>query len=300
MFLGIDWGGTYIKIGFIDNYGRVISHKTISSPQFRGKDAFITQIEKLALSRRAGTIKAIGIAVPGIINVGEGFIYYFPNIAGWENYPLKDVLQKRLGIPVFIDNDANVFALAEARLGAARNISRAIFLTLGTGLGGAVLFNGEILEGAVSAVELGHMPIALSGQRCNCGGRGCIETFVGNKYLVQRYCRLKKRKIPDITVKDIFAKALRGEKEALKIWQDFSYALGMFLSGMINIFNPQRIIFGGGVSGAFRFFKPLLWRVIKEQAMVPQRKCIKLVRATLKNPGIIGAALLAQEALRKG
>ena len=295
MILAIDWGGTYIQIGFIDNNGKILSRQTISSSKLKEKNVFVAYLEKLVLSQRKGTISAVGIAAPGIINVQKGFIYYLPNIAGWESYPLKNILQKRLGIPVFIDNDANAFALAEARFGAAKNISRAIFLTLGTGLGGAVIFNSKILKGVVSAVELGHTPIALSGQRCSCGGWGCIETFVGSKYLIEHYNQITNKKNKGIEVKDIFIRAIKGEKAALKVWQDFSYALGMFLSGMINIFNPEKIIFGGGISKAFSLFKPLVWSAIKKQAMEPQIKCVKLVKAKLKNPGIIGAGLLAIE-----
>ncbi len=296
MFLGIDWGGTYIKIGIITEKGECLFKRVFNSEEFRRKDIFIRKIEDIVSSLKSKHIKAIGIGAPGIINTDEGFIYYLPNIKGWRNYPLKKVLEKRINLPVFVDNDANVFALAESYLGVARGIKRAIFLTLGTGLGGAVIINGEVFRGKTSASELGHFPIDLKGSKCSCGGRGCIETFVGNKYIVKRYQQIKKKSLSyNIGVKEIFKRALGGEKEALLIWKEFSYALGMFLSGVINIFNPQMIIFGGGVSGGFRIFKPLVWQVIKEQAMWPQLKGLRLVKTNLKNAGIIGAGLLAKQ-----
>ncbi|MFA5270969.1 MAG: ROK family protein [Candidatus Omnitrophota bacterium] len=295
VFLGIDWGGTYIKAGVVNSKGKILEKTVYSSGELKEKQAFISEIKKLKNRFDKYNIKAIGIGAPGMIDVERGSIYYLPNVPGWKNFPLKSILKKELKIPVFIDNDANVFALAEVRRGAGSGKSRAIFLTLGTGLGGAVIFEGKILEGKTSAAELGHVPISIEGKECGCGGRGCIETLTGSNYLLQRYKQLKKLKVAPKEVKEIFNKAKKGEKEALIIWEEFSMHLGKFLSGMINIFNPQIIILGGGVSGAFSLFKPLLLKVIKKQVMWPNLKDLKLVRAELKDAGIVGAALLAKE-----
>lgn len=295
VFLGIDWGGTYIKAGVVDSQGRILKKLTLASKQLRQKQVFIKEIGSLVKKFSSFNIQAVGIGAPGIINIKKGFIYYLPNIEGWRNYPLKKTLEKKLKIPVFVDNDANVFALAEARQGSAKNKSRVIFLTLGTGLGGAVIFDGKILDSSISALELGHVPLSLEKRKCGCGGYGCIETFTGNTYLLKRYRQLKKNKTAVKEVKEIFEKALKGEAQALTVWKEFSLALGMFLSGMVNIFNPEVIVFGGGVSGAFKIFKPLVLKTIKTQAMQPQVQGLKLVKAKLKEAGIIGAALLAKE-----
>lgn len=295
VFLGIDWGGTYIKAGVVNSKGKILEKTVYSSSLLKEKQAFISEIKKLKSKFSKYNIKAVGIGAPGMIDVEKGFIYYLPNVPGWENFPLKEILKKELKTPVFIDNDANVFALAEVRRGAGKGKSRAIFLTLGTGLGGAVIFEGKILEGKTSAAELGHVPISADGKECGCGGRGCIETLTGSHYLLQRYKQLKKLKVAPKEVKEIFDKAKQGEKEALLIWKEFSLHLGKFLAGMINIFNPQIIILGGGVSGAFCLFKPLLLEAIKKQVMWPNFKGLKLVRAELKDAGIVGAAFLAKE-----
>ena len=297
MFLGIDWGGTYIKAGLVNSDGQIIEKEVYASDKLMQREVFLKELGSIVKGFKKAKIQGIGIGAPGIINTSKGFIYYLPNIVGWENYPLKNVIEKRLRLPVFVNNDANVFALAESRFGAGKNKSRAIFLTLGTGLGGAVICNNKILDTDISALELGHVPISLGGRLCSCGGKGCIETFVGNKYLLSRYRRLKTNKTKVKEVKDIFSKALKKEKEALIVWQEFSSVLGKFLVGMVNIFNPQVIIFGGGVSGAFKIFKPYVWGVIKKQAMWPQVKGLTLVKAKLKDAGIIGAALLAQDSL---
>ncbi|MDD5195090.1 MAG: ROK family protein, partial [Candidatus Omnitrophica bacterium] len=229
-YLGIDWGGTYIKSGLIDSRGKIIKKEVFSSRRLEKKDVFIEAVHSLAAAYRSYNIKGVGIGAPGIIDTKKGFIYYLPNIPGWKNYPLKKILQKKLKLPVHVDNDANVFALAEARLGAARGKQRAIFLTLGTGLGGACLWNGQILEGKVSASEIGHVPLSLAGAKCSCGGRGCIETFVGSAHLLTRYRQLKQNNAAIKEVKDIFVSAKRGEKEALLVWREFSLALGTFLA----------------------------------------------------------------------
>ncbi|MCF7873730.1 MAG: ROK family protein [Candidatus Omnitrophica bacterium] len=316
-YLGIDWGGTYIKAGVIDSKGKILAKKVYSSSKLREKEFFISEIVSLLASFKKYKVKAIGIGAPGIINIEKGFIYYLPNILGWKKFPLKKSLEKKVKIPVSVDNDANVFALAEARLGAGKNLSRAIFLTLGTGLGSSVIFDQQILRRKTSALELGHFPISLKKNRCGCGNYGCIETFVGNSYLVKRYNKLVKKERSERSersperptgersrtikgvegVKDIYQRGLKGEKNAICIWKEFSFYLGRFLAGMVNIFNPQAIILGGGVSGAYKLFRPYLISVIKEQAMWPNLEGLKLRKAKLKNAGIIGAGLLAKESL---
>ncbi|MBD3264294.1 MAG: ROK family protein [Candidatus Omnitrophica bacterium] len=297
VFLGIDWGGTYIKAGVVDNQGIVLEKRFFSSPDFRKKNIFLTRIGFLLKDFKNFKIQAVGIGAPGIVNTRKGSIYYLPNIKGWKNFPLKQKLAKYLDVPVFIDNDANVFALAEARRGAARGKSRAIFLTLGTGLGSSIVFDKKILKAETSAWELGHVPVVLKGRKCGCGGRGCIETFVGNRYLLKRYKSIRKGYSEAGDVEDIYKKALKGEKAALRVWEEFSHALGIFLSGMINIFNPQAIIFGGGISGAFKVFKPMVLKEIKQQAMWPHLKGLKLLKAKAKDAGISGAGLLAKESM---
>ena len=299
-YLGIDWGGTYVKAGILGSNGKIVKKVVYASKKLGQKKNFIREIDCLIKGFKSYNIKGIGIGAPGIINIKNGFIYYLPNIPGWKNFPLAATLKKKFKLPVFVDNDANLFALAESRYGAAKDKSRSIFLTLGTGLGGSIIFNKKILNDQISALELGHVPVSLKGQKCGCGSIGCIETFVGNKYLLKRYRQLKKNKTKVNDISQVYEKALKGEPEAILLWREFSYCLGKFLSGMVNIFNPQVIIFGGGVSGAFKVFKPYLWETLKACAIAPQLKGLKLVRAQLKDAGIIGAALLAKDNLWGG
>ncbi len=294
-FLGIDWGGTYIKVGVVNPEGKLLRKITYSSESLKEKEGFVKKVEALVKEVFSFNIRAIGIGAPGIIDVKNGFIYYLPNIAGWKNYPLAKALKAKVKLPVFVDNDANLFALAEARAGAAKGKETGIFLTLGTGLGGAVIWKGKLLEARLSALELGHIPLDLKGKRCSCGGRGCIETFVGARYLLKRYQQLTSLKLKE--AKELFLRAQNKEGSALKVWQEFSFALGKFLGGMVNVFNPEVIVLGGGIAGAFGLFKGWLLKAIKEQAMWPQQKGFRVVKAKLKEAGVIGAGLLAQERL---
>lgn len=298
VFLGLDWGGTYIKAGLVDSQGVIVKKRVYSSGDLRKREVFIQNLKCLLKDFKGFSIKGIGIGAPGMIDPKKGSIYYLPNIPGWRNYPLRTILQKQLKLPVAIGNDANVFGLAEARCGAGRGFNQAIFLTLGTGLGGAVIVEGKLLRGKTSAAELGHVPLSLKGTACGCGSKGCIETYTGNSYLLRRYKQLKKSKTKVKQVREIFQKGLAGEPEALILWKEFSCNLGKFLAGMVNVFNPEAIVIGGGVSGAFKLFKPYLLKVIKKEAMWPQVKGLKVLKARLTQPGIIGAALLIKEQLK--
>ena len=298
-FLGIDWGGTYIKAGVVDGDGRIARRFVYSSGEFKKKNAFISKISNVIKDVKEYRVKSVGVGAPGLINVEEGFIYYLPNIKGWEKYPLKKVLENKINLPAYIDTDANVFTLAEFLRGAAQGVQRGIFLTLGTGLGGGLILNGMVFRGRTSAAELGHFPIDPRGDKCGCGAIGCVETFVGNRYLENKYRSIKKSR-HSVTVKEIFQRMRDGDKAAAVVVEEFSSNLGRFLAGLVNIFNPEKIIIGGGISASLPLFKPYLWREIKRQAMGPNIKGLRIVRAKLKSgAGVIGAALFAKEMMKK-
>ena len=296
-YLGIDWGGTYLKAGLVDENGAIVEKKVFASSAICSRRAFIQNLKDIRQKLNHYEISAIGIGAPGIVNVKKGFIYKLPNIKGWDNFPLAKTLSRELKAPVFLSNDAKLFALAEARLGAGKNKERVLCFTLGTGLGSAFIYKGSILEGETSAFEMAHVPISLEGRRCGCGARGCIETYVGANYLLSEYTRIKKCPKP-AQVSEIYKMAKQRDAAALKVWRDFSAVLGKFLGGMVNIFNPEVIVLGGGVAGAFDFFKPMLVKEIKKQALSVHLKGLKIVKAALKDPGLVGAGLLAADKMR--
>ena len=293
-YLGIDWGGTYLKAGLVDENGTIVGKEVFASSGLCSRRAFIQNIKDIRQNFDHYNISAIGIGAPGIVNVKKGFIYKLPNVKGWENFPLAETLSRELKAPVFLSNDAKLFALAEARLGAGKNKERVLCFTLGTGLGSAFIYKGKILEGETSAFEMAHVPINLEGRRCGCGDVGCIETYVGANYLLSEYARIKKCTKP-AEVSTIYAMAKKHDAAAVKVWRNFSFVLGKFLGGMINVFNPEVIVLGGGVAGAFDLFKPMLLKEIKKQALSVHLKGLKVVKASLKDPGLVGAGLLAAD-----
>jgi len=297
--IGIDLGATRIKIGLVNQKGRVIYRREVDTP-FNAKQARLVaslvinigDIIKEAGIKRS-QILGVGIGVPGPVDSRRGIVRYFPNIKGWEGVPLKSILQRRLGLKVSLDNDVNAMALAEYRFGAGRGAANLICLTLGTGVGGGIIINGESYRGStMCAGERGHIPINEKGPRCNCGGIGCLERYIGNRYILYRTRRIFGK---GITLKRLDSLARRGNGKALRIWKDVGRKLGAALTGVVNLLNPDVIIIGGGVSKAGELVLRPLKKEIKARAMKDQASHVKVVRAKLgDNAGIIGASLLAE------
>ncbi|MFC1515082.1 ROK family protein, partial [Candidatus Omnitrophota bacterium] len=180
----------------------------------------------------------------------------------------------------------------------------AILITLGTGVGCGLILNGRLFHGKASAAEAGHIPLAINkGRLCGCGAKGCIETFLGNRPFIARVKAAMRRKgypasrLKNLTPSDIYQMALKGDKTALEAWREYGNILGIFLSGLINLLNPEKIVLGGGLSRAIRFFGPETKKTIRKRAMRPLNTQVKLCRSALGDDvGIIGAyELIKQE-----
>lgn len=297
--ISIDLGGTATKLGLFNFRDKLLMSTSFSTEKKSSKKALIQaicqEIEKLISNARLkkNQIKAIGMGVPGPINSKKGLVYYFPNIPGWKNTPIKKIMEDKLGIPVFIDNDVNLMTLAEFIHGAGKGAQDIICMTLGTGVGGGLIINGKLFRGSkLVAGEIGHIPIELNGAKCNCGGRGCLESYVGNKSILKianRYFGSK------ITLIDLERKAKKGNKIALRIWRDTGAKIGMALTGVANLLNPERIIIGGGVAKAGRILFDSIRKTVRENAMPIQGKSVKIVKSRLGyTAGLIGAAAFAR------
>jgi len=293
--IGIDWGGTFLKVGVFSMCMQLLRKGRFASEKFKERRYFLECIVRFyEQAAKEYTVAALGIGCPGIVNPQQGLIYYLPNIPGWKNYNLRQNLYYRIRKPVYVENDANVAALAEYRYRNLPPDKNVVYLTLGTGVGGAVFIKGKLLQSHCSTAELGHVPLQLSGRKCSCGGRGCVETVLGNAYLIAEYRRSKKTG-KDISPQDIYEAAARKDPVALRIWSQFGNTLGMYCAGLVNIFNPELIIIGGGVSGAWEFFYPTLISGLYTQAMWPYLKGLKVEQVDLReNVGIRGAAELAR------
>ncbi len=314
-YIGVDIGATNIKIGLLDANFKILRKKKLYTPTFSNKEDLIEAlVENITLFKKSSKckIKGVGIGLPGLVNPEKGLVYRLVNISGWNNVYLKKILESRIGLPVFLDNDVNVMTLAEVRCGCARGAKNVVCITLGTGVGGGIVIEGKLYRGATfSAGEIGHIPLNEEGPLCNCGGKGCLERYVGNKYIVAGAVdKIKKAplptKIPDLVNNDltkltpeILSKACRkGDLMAKEIWQNIARHIGICLAGVVNLLNPEMIVIGGGVAEAGEILFKTIEKTVKERALDLPARTVKIVAAKLKeNSGLIGAAVLAKEGL---
>lgn len=303
LVLGIDIGGTNIKVGLVNSSGKVFARTNLATRTFvRNKTKLINALvnclqdilQENRLTKR--DILGIGVGLPGLIDAERGIVNFLVNIPGWKKVPLKKIIEKRLGIPTFIDNDVNVMTLGEWEFGAGRGIKNLVCITLGTGVGGGLVVNNEIFRGeGFSAGEIGHIPLNEKGPKCNCGGYGCLETYVGNKYLSKKGQKIFKNK--NIALETITARASRGDKKAIQFWNETGTHLGNGLAGVVNVFNPTCIIIGGGIANAHKYLFKAIKKTIKKRAMRIPADMVKIIRAKLGNDaGIIGAQVLVRHA----
>ena len=295
--IGIDLGATRLKMALVDEKGKCFYRREVKT-LFRSNRAALVDsivgnvndiVKTSGISKR--DILGVGIGVPGPVDSRKGIVRYFPNIKGWEQVPLKSILEKRLRLKVALDNDVNAMTLGEYRFGAGKGAENLICLTLGTGVGGGIIINGEIYRGStMCAGEMGHVPINEKGPRCNCGGIACLERYIGNRYILYR---AKKALGKNITLERIDDLAHKGNKKAIGIWEDVGRKLAVALTGVVNLLNPDIIVIGGGVSNAGELIFAPLRRELKARAMRDQARHVKIIRAKLgDNAGIIGASLL--------
>lgn len=314
--IGVDLGGTNTRVGLVRKTGSSV--RIVAKCEFKTRSAgpktFVEDVSKITLRLLAdckvskAALAGIGIGAPGSIDVARGFVHFLPNVPGWKNVPLKSLVARRTSLPVVVDNDANAMALGECRFGAARGAKNAVFLTLGTGIGGGLLIGGKLFHGSkFSAAEIGHLRWGAGSVRCGCGARGCIETEIGNSYLEAKIERdLKRgvktslraiwRKTPRIDrLAAVDAAAQRGDRYSIGFWKNSGQILGDFLAGICNLLNPEVIVIGGGMSKAGRFLFGPLKATLKKSAF-PAAAGVRIVPAKFgADAGITGAASLAFE-----
>lgn len=248
--LVLDVGGTYTKFALVEDFSIVWKNR-ISTP----KDAFIQFIEQLAKEHR--DIKGIVIGFPGIVSK-DGIVLFSPHIPSIVGKSIKRISD----IPIIIDNDANLFALGEYAInrGKYRNL---IGITLGTGVGGGIVIEGKLYKGKGGAGEVGHMIIDIDGPKCDCGNYGCAEAFLGEAYFPERcsiWFERSGRKIKNLNGKILKQMADNGDVIAEKCWNWYGEKLAILISNLVNIFAPDAIPLGGGLSNAFDNFSPSMYQ----------------------------------------
>ena len=296
----IDLGGTNLKVALLNLKYQIIAKNVLSTRKFKKKEslilAIVESVKGFLKSRNLSNrqILGLGLGLPGPIDVERGLVHFFPNIPGWKEVHLKRILQKKLNLPVFLDNDANLMSLAEYKLGAARGTRNALCITLGTGVGSGIIINGKLYRASsFAAGEIGHLPINEHGPKCNCGGVACLEAYIGNNRIKAQARKIFKR---EISLEELSNLAQRKNKKAAGIWLDVGRHLGVALVGVVNLLNPDCIVIGGGVSNAGKILFDRVKEIVAKQAMDIQAKHVKIFKAKLGNDaGLIGAAVLVRE-----
>ena len=266
LYIGIDVGGMSIKAGLVDEEGNILFKHSCPTGVERGYVAVIRDIAQLGLAtvekagRRMDEVKAIGIGIPGIMDQRTGIIPFCTNLA-WHDVPIIEEMKQYTDLPVYVDNDATVAGLAESVKGVSAGTQNSVFITLGTGVGGGVVLNGKVFSGAHGvATEIGHMVTVAGGLPCTCGKRGCWERYASATALIRAgrvlcaekpSCTLMKHvdgDIRTITAKDVIDLAMAGDADCVKIFDDYIYHLVVGLTNLINVYDPEVIVLGGGVS----------------------------------------------------
>jgi glucokinase len=291
-FIGLDIGGSFLKGACVNPAGKVETrlHDPVVKDTLEG---LLAQLESAARSLAGSSgARAVGIGIPGIVEQETARVRVAPNVRVLNGYALAEELQKRLAMQVFLENDANAAALAEAWLGAGRGSDHQLFVSLGTGIGAGVILNGRIWSGKSGyAGEIGHIQVEPDGLLCGCGSRGCLETIAGIHGWTRRAeAALGKSLDPEAIV----AAAREGDARALQVVEGTARALGIGIGAALNLLNLDRVVLGGGVAAAGDF---LLARVAEEvrQRVFPQvfADCTFKLAELSGDAGVVGAARVA-------
>ena len=285
--IGVDLGGTNLRIAAVSADGELLEKVTLGTKLALGRDHVIdemcTAIQRLSGKYKAtGKFLGAGIGVPGLIDMQTGMMRKAVNLPGWENYPVRAEIERRLGsrARVVLENDARVAALGEQWLGAARGVPNMAVLTLGTGIGGGIVLGGKIWHGMNGmAGEFGHVTVEPEGYPCACGNRGCAEQYASASAIV-RMAReaIASGEAPSLAeaassdaefgAKSIYNLAIQGDEPARRIFRNFGRYLGVLLADLVNVLNLEMYVIGGGVSSAWDAFAPTMFEELRERSIV--------------------------------
>ena len=309
--IGVDIGGTNVKIALVDFDGKIIYSNTVPTRAEMGYEAGVNNIKQAIkelmqeTGESAKTIEAIGFGLPGQIDYKEGIVKNLPNIPGWVNIPLAKIIEDEFSIPTRLDNDVRCAALGELNFGAGKGCENLICITVGTGIGSGIVLNGKLVRGASNAAgEIGHIKMDMTGgPLCGCGDYGCFEAYASGPAIVTmakeyisggKSAKYKEMATDGIITPYIVAQAaLQGDAVSIQIFKQMGKIIGTGLSSVVNLLNPEKIIIGGGVADAGSILLDPIKATIADRAMPIQANAVQVVPAQLANTaGVIGASLL--------
>jgi glucokinase len=294
--IGVDLGGTNLRAAAISSDGRMLDKISGKTQLSEGRDAIIADIVEAIITLRnrcsGEQLAGVGIGVPGFIEIEKGLVLGSNNLPEFEGFPVRSDIERRLGTPVILENDANAAALGEKWIGAGRDVNDLILLTLGTGIGGGIISNGRILHGFMGmAGEIGHITVYPDGNPCGCGNTGCLEkhasaTAIGS---LARLMSIGE----SLTSEDVYRLAVNGERRAKMIFHSMGTALGIAIGNLVNIFNFPLILLSGGPLPAWDLFAPSMMAEIERRSFAYRNSKTRIEKAILGNEaGLFGAAYL--------
>ncbi len=315
--LVIDLGGAKIILALVSSQGEVIAKEYIATLAEEGPEVVVQRMFAAQsylldrVGRQCSSVAALTIAAAGAIDSEEGVVTDSPNLPGWYNVPLRDIGEERTGLRTLLINDANAAAWGEHCFGAGRGVANLIYIAVGTGIGGGIIINGELYTGASgSAGEIGHMTIDVNGPRCNCGNVGCLEVLASGGAMAKEARRhiahgarsilteLAEGEPQNITFQLVSAAARRGDALAAEVISRAAAYLGIGIVNLVNIFNPEMIIIGGGMVQMRDMFLDPVRQAVAEKAFQSPGRIVRIIPSELEdNAGILGAAAFSFSAL---
>ncbi len=318
--IGIDIGGTNVKGGVLTQDGEVLKSYSIKTDAKNGAEDVLNRIKELVeVMLKENNISkedviGAGMGIPGPVNTDTGIVNFCPNMIGWENFPAAKLMTEKTGIKFKVGNDVNVITMGEYWKGAARGYKNVLGITLGTGIGGGIIINGNLVSGISGAAgEVGHLKVEENGKLCGCGQYGCWEAYASATGLIREtMSRLmvntntsiwaefdkdmsdyKDKDMANLEAKHIFDAAKKGDRLAMELVDFEVRYLALGVASLINVINPEIVVIGGGISLAGDILFDKLKTKLKENTLKVALDAVKIVPAELKNDaGVVGAAAL--------
>ncbi len=303
-FIGIDLGGTNIRIGLVDERDEVGDLIYLSAREYSSWDDLLIKLISIIKDMEVERIKAVGIAAAGGVSTPKGIMSYSPHVRWMDGQPIKESLAKAINLPVWMDNDANAITYGEWMYGAGKGFSSIICLTLGSGVGGGIILNRNLYRGEDGlGGEIGHMCVQPNGRPCRCGKRGCLEAYSSGSAISTIYReRNANGEIDDqISPVQVYERGIAGEKLALDVFKAFGEHLGIAIANLVNVFSIHHYIITGGVSHAWELFFNQLEEALEPNLFNPHKGRVKVFPGRLGDKaGVIGVARMAKDYLKSG
>ncbi|MDY6918212.1 MAG: ROK family protein [Chloroflexota bacterium] len=307
MIVGVDLGGSKINAVLADAEGNIEARNLRETLAEEGPDAVIGRIVESVQELASGAgVVGVGIGAAGAHDAGRGLISFSPNLPGWNDIPLCEAVRREVGLPVYLENDAAVAALGERRFGGGAGVDNLIYVGLGTGIGGGIIIDGKLYSGACGAAgEIGHMIVDDKGPRCKCGNNGCWEVFASGWALAEEAAKQIEAGVmtavrrhvggdaSKVTAKAVFEAAQDGDYVAHELVSRAAYYVGVGLVNLVNIFNPELILVGGGLANMGELLLEPAMEVVRERAFQISARTVRVELARLgADAGTLGAVAL--------